>query len=419
MTSSKYADEEAAAEESAKHTYDPVEEEITKEYNKIKARDLARRRIRDEEAVGFAAEFESKIIDAADIETPDQQSYLVKKLIYLPGVIMLHSDPGVGKSICAMDLAFRVGLGSTEWCGYKIKREVRVLYISSEGVARLWKRRDAWLKKHGYTVDDLRGKVDFYPEPIPLNASGAYVDAVVKHAKRKGYGLIVIDTWATANAGSDENAVGFMQQSLNRCGRIRDEVQAAVFVVHHDNRQGAFRGSSAIDGYVDTRLHATRDGEREDRRVAITIEKQRDDEDGITWMAQVEVVDLGVDEDGDSITSVVWTHLPDATPNSKRKEASPEKIVWDFIRDHDGEFKKSDIPKAMGVGRGVPVKQVPLIIDDLIKKGYAYLEKRQVSEGDRKVTRGFVSVAPFLREMSPDDRDMWWESQSEQRAGES
>jgi hypothetical protein len=56
---------------------------------------------------------------------------------------------------------------------------------------------------YGCTVDDLRGKVDFYPEPIPLNASEAYVDAVVKHAKRKGYGLIVIDTWATANAGSE------------------------------------------------------------------------------------------------------------------------------------------------------------------------------------------------------------------------
>jgi hypothetical protein len=40
------------------------------------------------------------------------------------------------------------------------------------------------------------------------------------------------------------------------------------------------------------------------------------------------------------ITSVVWEHLPDATPNSKVKEASPEQIVWDFIRDHDGEFKK-------------------------------------------------------------------------------
>jgi hypothetical protein len=66
---------------------------------------------------------------------------------------------------------------------------------------------------------------------------------------------------------------------------------------------------------VDTRLHAARDGERDDRRIAITVEKQRDDEDGITWLAQLEVVDLAVDEDGDSITSVVWTHLPDATPN--------------------------------------------------------------------------------------------------------
>jgi hypothetical protein len=392
-------------------SYDPLQDEITKEYIRIKARERALQLIRDEEAVGFAAEFESKIVDAADIETPDQQPYLVKKLIYLPGVTMLHSDPGVGKSICAMDLAFRVGLGFTEWCGYKIKRQVRVLYIFSEGVARLWKRRDAWLKKHGKTVDDLRGWVDFYPEPIPLNASEAYVDAVVKHAKRNGYGLIVIDTWATANAGSDENAVGFMQQSLNRCGRIRDEVQAAVLMVHHDNRQGAFRGSSAIDGYVDTRLHAARDGEREDRRIAIAVEKQRDDEDRTKWMAQLEVVELGVDEDGDSITSVVWTHLPDATPNSKGKEASPEEIVWDFIRDHDGELKKSDIPKAMS-GRGVPVKRIPILVEDLIKKGYACLEARQVAEGARKVTRKFVSVAPFLREMSPDDRDTLWESQT-------
>ena len=73
-----------------------------------------------------------------------------------------------------------------------------------------------------------------------------------------------------------------------------DEVQAAVLMVHHDNRQGAFRGSSAIDGYVDTRLHCrTRRRARGSARCD-QQEKQRDDEDGITWMAQLEVVDLGV-----------------------------------------------------------------------------------------------------------------------------
>lgn len=57
MTSSKYADEEAAAEESANHTC--FEGEIAKEYIRIRARERALQLIRDEEAVGFAAEFES------------------------------------------------------------------------------------------------------------------------------------------------------------------------------------------------------------------------------------------------------------------------------------------------------------------------------------------------------------------------
>jgi hypothetical protein len=63
--------------------------------------------------------------------------------------------------------------------------------------------------------------------------------------------------------------------------------------------------------------------------------------------------------------------------------------------------------------RGVPVKRIPILIEDLIKKTYVILEPRQVQEGDRKVTRNFVSVAPFLRDMSPDGRDMWWESQTQ------
>jgi len=55
--------------------------------------------------------------------------------------------------------------------------------------------------------------------------------------------------------------------------------------------------------------------------------------------------------------------------------------VWDFIRDRDGEFKKSDIPRAMRVGR-IPVKRIPILVDDLIKKGYACLEERRIRDGD-------------------------------------
>jgi hypothetical protein len=59
-----------AADESAKHSYDPLEDASTKEYIRIEGRAGALQLIRDEVAAGFTAEFESKIIDAADIENP-------------------------------------------------------------------------------------------------------------------------------------------------------------------------------------------------------------------------------------------------------------------------------------------------------------------------------------------------------------
>jgi hypothetical protein len=67
-------------------------------------------------------------------------------------------------------------------------------------------------------------------------------------------------------------------------------------------------------------------------------------------------------------------------------------------------------------GGGVAVRRIPILVEDLIKNGYAFLEGRQVREGDRKVTRKFVSVAPFLRDVSPNDRDMWWEGQTQTKS---
>lgn len=95
------------------------------------------------------------------------------------------------------------------------------------------------------------------------------------------------------------------------------------------------------------------------------------------------------------------------------KEASPEQILWEFIRDHDGEYMRSDLQKAMGTGRGVSVRKVPILLNNLINKQFVILEPRKVEEGGHKKTRKFVSVAPFLRDMSPDDRGMWWESQTQ------
>jgi hypothetical protein len=59
------------------------------------------------------------------------------------------------------------------------------------------------------------------------------------------------------------------------------------------------------------------------------------------------------------------------------------------------------------------VKRIPILVDNLIKEGWACFERRQVPEGDHTVTRKFVSVAPFLRDLNPENRDMWWEGQTQ------
>jgi hypothetical protein len=50
-------------------------------------------------------------------------------------------------------------------------------------------------------------------------------------------------------------------------------------------------------------------------------------------------------------------------------------------REGHGEFKKSDIPKAMG-GPGVPLKRIAILVDDLLKNGWGRFEKRQVPQGE-------------------------------------
>jgi RecA-family ATPase len=222
------------------------------EYTRMQARERAQAEISAEKAADFREDLQALTVAGGDLRPPKESPYLVKGLIYKRSRAMVHADPGTGKSIMALDLALHLAFGFPQWCGYRIKQPIdhlpRVLYIYSEGVARLWKRRDAWLKKQGKTAEELGDKIMFYPKPIPLNATDAYVDELVDWARDAGYDLIIIDTWANANAGSDENAAGVMSESLNRVGRVAEELQAAVLLVHHDNRSGAFRGSSAIDG---------------------------------------------------------------------------------------------------------------------------------------------------------------------------
>jgi hypothetical protein len=76
-------------------------------------------------------------------------------------------------------------------------------------------------------------------------------------------------------AGGDENAVKDVMLVLQAARRIRDDIGAAVLIVHHTGKNGeAERGSSALRAGADTMLKLSAEG----KLLRLTVDKQKDAE---------------------------------------------------------------------------------------------------------------------------------------------
>jgi hypothetical protein len=173
-----------------------------------------------------------------------------------------------------------------------------VLYLPYEGLGGI-ARRGAALVKH-YGPED----VPFFTQASNFNLReksgraqlGAAI-AQIGHAPT----LIVVDTLARALQGGDENSSQDVGAFNDAVAALIESTGACVLVVHHsgkDKTKGA-RGSSALLGAVDTEIQV------EDKQIMAT--KQRDVEIGAPIGFALTPVALGMDEDGDLITSCVVT----------------------------------------------------------------------------------------------------------------
>ncbi len=61
--------------------------------------------------------------------------------------------------------------------------------------------------------------------------------------------LVIIDALADVMAGGDENSVKDTQPVFMQLRKIAEETGAAILVIHHVNKMGDYRGSTAIPGY--------------------------------------------------------------------------------------------------------------------------------------------------------------------------
>ena len=242
-----------------------------------------------------------------DLTLAPPMEWLIKSVLPKAELGVLFGASGSGKTFVALDIAFSIARG-VAWRERRTTRG-RVVVIAAEGSGGIGKRGEAYSRYHDF---DLRG-VDLHViTAAPNFLDDDDISEVIAEIKNLGdVDLVVIDTLAQVTPGANENTSEDMGKALRNINLLHDATGAMNLVVHHagkDLSKGS-RGWSGLKAAADVQIEVIRheNGDRE-----IVIEKMKDGEDGIRWGFRLEVVEVGIDLDGDIITSCVAvpTELP-------------------------------------------------------------------------------------------------------------
>lgn len=220
----------------------------------------------------------SLLDDLADVEAPSRSRLTVwsgDEIADVPepawlvdghmqaGLSVVFGPWGSGKSFVAASLASAVASGAG-WFGTGCVAGP-VLYLSLEGAGGLAQRLQA-----AGPLDGLHLVGD--PVNLGRERDVSDVDGAVRET---GARLLVVDTWARATAGQDENDNAGVGQSVEALDRIRTRRGCSVVVVHHSRKgdDGDPRGAGSLPGAADSIWQVTQD---QTGTVSVRSTKQKD-----------------------------------------------------------------------------------------------------------------------------------------------
>lgn len=253
------------------------------------------------------------VLSVKDIDTAKPRDYLLKGLLSPGEVSLWVGPPKCGKSFLLLFLAYMLSLARSVF-GCRVK-PTKVLYVAAEGEAGIANRIRALRNKYGPSRN-----FHFIAQPADLlHTTGDKADLIAA-AKECGAQLIVLDTLSRLMAGGDENSPQDMGTFVLNVAELRQETGAHVAIVHHGTKASngsKSRGHGSLEGADDALIEVLKldDGSRQ-----ATVVHAKDDPDGMRWGFKLEPVELGIDGDGDPITTLITIETDNKPPPPKAKD---------------------------------------------------------------------------------------------------
>jgi hypothetical protein len=277
---------------------------------------------------------------------PEPMKWLVRNRLPQTGAGLEAGQWGTYKTFIALDLSAHVMLG-WDWTGEPIYRQCGVLVFAPEGAGSIALRLAA-LVEHKIRLragDASLFNQDYPPKPVnierlpfewasacplllgktnPLPPMIATARAAHEHFTRDygvPLGLIWVDTMATAAGWTDENDNAEAARAIAVLRDLSTATQSLVMGVDHfgkDINTGA-RGASAKEANSDFTLAILGDKELtgDVKNTRMALRKLRDGPQGLEIPFTARVVDMGKDERGYPVTSVVIDWAAAAKPSAK------------------------------------------------------------------------------------------------------
>lgn len=263
-----------------------------------------------------------------DFAQARKPNWLIKGFLPRAQLAVVYGASGSGKSFLVFDMVAAICRGQ-DWRGMRTAQG-KAVYVCAEGANGFRGRMVAYARQNDISLAEIgMGVIDAAPN---LTEKEDVLELIKELRKCGRQDVIVIDTFARAMAGKNENDSKDVGTVVANCDMIRRKTGAMVILIHHSGKDAAkgARGSSALRAAADAEIEVVRT--REYR--AATVTKMKDGEDGAELAFNLNTIVLGLDDDGEEITSCVVEHKA-AIPSVHERKADPkgeiEKLIMRYL----------------------------------------------------------------------------------------
>jgi hypothetical protein len=289
-----------------------------------------------------------------------ERVYLVKGIIPRIGLVVVWGPPKCGKSFWTFDLVMHIALG---W-EYRRRRvqQGTVVYLALEGGKGFEARIEAFRQRF---LPEDHDPVPFYLIADALNLVKEHQDLIGCIRLQCGTpALVVIDTLNRSLAGSESDDKD-MSAYIRAADAIRNAFGCAVIVVHHCGIDSTRpRGHTSLAGAVDAQIAVKRDVAD---NIIATVERMKDGPEGDIVPSKLESLEVGVDTDGDPITSCVIVPVEGdvARQVTTRKLSDRHRLALDALAECNAE----PLPTEYGLPTGLAGVRIDAWREELFSRG--------------------------------------------------